>query len=115
MKGLGMLIDSGGDLSVRPQKEKDGLKGIQIGNTAWQNQYILLRAHKGELKEYPVLGVGISDITNDNDAAEWNRTIREQLEKDGFSVKKVSFEKDTMNLKIEAEYETPMSKGHQSK
>lgn len=105
MKGKGILIGEDGDLKVRPQRDGNGVivAGLLIGNTVSQNQYILLRAYPGELKEHPALGVGVADLVNDNDISGWSNEIRMQLEKDGMKVSKVKFGRD-MNLEIDAEY-----------
>ena len=106
MKGKGIILNEEGDLSVDPVRDEYGLivSGVQIGNAAYQNQFVILSAYKGELKEYPVLGVGLRDIVNDNDIAGWTSEIRLQLQKDGFTVRSVGFDRN-MNLEIEAEYE----------
>lgn len=106
MKDKGMLIGYDGDLVVRLSKnaKNEIASGVMIGNTLYQNQYVILKAHKGELKEFPVLGAGLSDITNDNDVAGWSNEIKRQLEKDGMKVSKVKFDQ-SMNLEIDASYE----------
>lgn len=106
MKDRGMLIGYDGDFIVNPGRnaKNEIVTGIITGNTLYQNQYIILKAHKGELKEFPVLGAGLSDITNDNDTAGWGNEIKRQLEKDGMKVSKVRFD-ENMNFKIDAEYE----------
>lgn len=105
MKNRGILIGYDGDIAVSPTKNTKGeiAAGMGIGHTLYQNQYIILKAHKGELKEFPVLGVGLEDITNDNDVAGWSNKIKEQLEKDGMIVDKVMFDRN-MNLEIDADY-----------
>lgn len=106
MKGKGILLNEEGDLAVDPVRNEHGLlvSGLQIGNTAYQNQFVILSAYKGELKEFPLLGVGLRDIVNDNDITGWTTEIRLQLQKDGFTVQKVGFDRN-MNLEIQAEYE----------
>lgn len=106
MKSIGILLEQDGDLLANIVKDENGIvqSGLTIGHTLYQNQYILLKAYPGELKEYPVLGAGIADIINDKEIAGWSTKIREQLERDGMNVKKVTFDKK-MNLEIEAVYE----------
>lgn len=105
MKDKGILLGDDGDLMVNPVWSSNGilLSGLTVDNSTYQNQYIILMAHPGELKEHPVLGVGISDITNDNDTAGWSSNIKRQLEKDGMKVQKVTFDRN-LNLEIEAGY-----------
>lgn len=107
MKGRGILIGADGDLMVKPLKDGKGLvlSGLLLGNSVYQNQYIILKSHKGELKEWPALGVGITDMANSNDIAGWSAEIREQLEKDGMRVEKLAFDRN-MNLEIDANYES---------
>lgn len=106
MKSIGILLEQEGDVMVDVVRDKNGMieSGLVVGHTLYQNQYILLKAYPGELKEYPVLGAGIGDIVNDREIAGWSTRIREQLERDGMNVKKVTFDRK-MNLEIEAAYE----------
>ena len=62
----------------------------------------MLSLHKGELKENPSVGVGISDMLLDNDPIYWRTLIKEQLEMDGQSVDKVVITMTGIN--IEAKY-----------
>lgn len=74
------------------QKDANGrvLCGVAIGDTLRQNQALLLELRKGELKEWPVLGVGIGDMLLDDDPAYWRAEIREQMTLDGQNVEHVS-------------------------
>ena len=78
---------------------------LTIGDTLYQNQYIILQAQKGDLKEYPLMGVGIEDITNDDDLAEWKRRIRDEMKKDGLTVTKTEINTQTGEILIRADYE----------
>lgn len=62
---------------------------LAIGETTRQNQALILLLHKGELKESPAVGVGISDMLLDHDPLHWRQEIREQLEMDGQNVRSV--------------------------
>ena len=75
---------------------------MKIGEVTKQNQTFLLIAHKGEYKEFPVLGVGITDILNDYDFDAWKRNIQEQFEYDGQRVDKLKI--DAAGLTIDAQY-----------
>lgn len=94
------------DLAINPNRY-DGVNGtgLSIGDTLYQNQYIIMAAQKGELKEYPMLGVGIADITNDNDLLEWKRSIREEFAKDGLKVSKLDIDKTTGEMTLIADYQ----------
>lgn len=106
MKDKGILIGYDGDFLTRISRNEKGeiTAGLVVGKSLYQNQFIILKSHKGELKEYPVLGVGFSDVTNDNDMAGWNSEIKQQLEKDGMQVKSVKVDRH-LNVEIEASYE----------
>lgn len=69
-KAVEILIDpDSGDLQVSTERDALGLiaQGLESGDTTYQNQAIILQASKGEFKEYPTLGVGISDMVNDHE------------------------------------------------
>lgn len=75
---------------------------LMIGDILHQNQALLLELHKGELKERPAVGVGISDMLLDNDPIFWRTSIKEQLEMDGQKVGRVKIMHDS--IQIEATY-----------
>lgn len=89
----GLLLDfSSYEIAPAVQKDANGrvLCGFGIGDTLRQNQALLLELRKGELKEWPVLGVGIGDMLLDDDPAYWRAEIREQMTLDGQNVEHVS-------------------------
>lgn len=73
-----------------------------VGDILRQNQALLLMLHKGELKERPAVGVGITDMLLDNDPIYWRTRIKEQLEMDGQKVGSVKL--TTSGIQIEATY-----------
>lgn len=77
---------------------------IAIGETLPQNEFLLLLMNKGELKEDPLVGVGISDMLNDNDILGWKRKIRDGLKADGLTVEQISISSDGRIKKLEAKY-----------
>lgn len=77
---------------------------IAIGETLPQNEYMILMLQKGELKEEPLLGVGISDMLNDNDILSWKRKIRDGLKADGMTVEQISIAKDGHIEKLSVKY-----------
>lgn len=106
-KGTGILLDPDtGDLQLSSKRNKQGLiaEGLVIGETAAQNQAIILQSFKGEFKEYPTLGVGISDILSDNEPTGWRREIALQLESDGMKVRTVDINFTSNKLIIDADY-----------
>lgn len=69
-KNIGILIDpETGDLQIDPRRNDQNVyvQGLQVGEVTIQNQAAILQAMKGELKEYPTLGVGITNIANDHE------------------------------------------------
>lgn len=77
-------------------------RGLTLGDTLNQNQAIILAIHQGELKEYPMMGVGIGDMLLDNDPIYWRTRIKEQLEMDGEKVDSVKISRT--GIQIEAQY-----------
>ena len=92
---IGILIDS----DYQPLISSGEL---QLGETTPQNQAIIIQSHKGELKENPALGVGISDMLLDNDPLSWRVRIREALELDGEVVESIKI--TSSEVQINAHY-----------
>lgn len=99
------LLPATNDLDISVQKDSTGkiLSGLTLGKITPQNQYMILMLYPGELKEYPTVGVGITEAVNDTDPLPWRHSIREQLEADGQYVKDLEFNGMT-NLIIDADY-----------
>ena len=98
-------MNDGYDLQVKPVRDTTGkiVSGLQVGNTLYQNQAIILICHQGEITEMPQLGVGIEDMLLDNDYLMWKRRIRLNMEMDLQKVNDVIFSKKE-KLQIEASY-----------
>jgi hypothetical protein len=96
-KNIGILLDENGDIMI-----KNG--SMVIGDSTLQNQYMILAAQKGEFKEYPMLGVGISDILGDDDVLEWKKRIREEFARDDMKVNNIDLNLQIGDIKIEAHY-----------
>ena len=90
MKGIELRYDGNGN--VLEPAVRNGM--MAVGDT--------LRLHKGELKERPSAGVGLSDMLLDNDPIYWRTEIKEQLEMDGQTVAKVRITEK--GVEIEASY-----------
>lgn len=90
--------------AISIHRDNDGriLSGLQIGETLYQNQALILQLHKGEFKENPALGCGISDMLLDNDPLFWRSLIREQMEMDRQIVSAVKITKT--GIVIDAKY-----------
>lgn len=98
MNGV-QLIWNGDGQCLEPAVERGTLA---IGDILHQNQALILSLHKGELKERPAVGVGISDMLLDHDPILWRTAIKEQLEMDGQRVESVRI--THTDIQIEATY-----------
>ncbi|MDE6483477.1 MAG: hypothetical protein K2L01_06960 [Rikenellaceae bacterium] len=108
-KRTGILIDPDtGDLRLSLVRDRHGLitEGLEIGETAYQNQALILQAFKGEFKEHPVLGAGISDMVCDHETAGWKREIAIQLESDGMKINECRLDINDNKLTIDATYDS---------
>ncbi|MBO5428059.1 MAG: hypothetical protein J5996_06500 [Prevotella sp.] len=76
---------------------------LAVDDILRQNQAFILALHKGELKERPAVGVGISDMLLDHDPIFWRTAIKEQLEMDGQRVGSVRI--THTDIHIDAEYQ----------
>lgn len=103
-KGTGIQLTDNCDIDINVKREGGSLitSGIVIGDTLRQNQAIILAMNKGELKEAPLMGVGICDMLLDDDPLYWRTEIREQMEMDGQRVENVSIGRES--IEITAEY-----------
>ncbi len=92
------------DIDVKVLRDSSGkiVSGMVVGDILAQNQALILQLHKGELKEDPSVGVGISDMLLDSDLQNWSREIREQMELDGQTVDRIVLTEN--ELTIEAGY-----------
>lgn len=90
------LLD--GDLDLRIENGD-----FVAGESTLQHQKLLLLIGKNELKENPIVGVGIENYLDDESPADMHREIRLQFTKDGMKVK--SIKTVTGNLTIDAQYE----------
>lgn len=97
MNGI-QLIDYEPDIDV--VKDADGkiVQGLVVGDVTAQNQALILRIYKGELKENPSIGCGIEDMLLDSDPLYWRTEIREQLEMDGQTVNSIEIGNDSITI-----------------
>lgn len=105
-KNIGILIDpETGDLQIDPRRNDQNVyvQGLQVGEVTIQNQAAILQAMKGELKEYPTLGVGITNIANDHETTGWAREITAQLKADGMRVNDVEVDITNNKLTVDAD------------
>ena len=90
----GILIDSNNDLIIQ-----DGT--LCLGNNAEQNAQLIIVAEKGEFKEYPQLGVGVSQFVKSvNRTKEMLRAIRIQLGLDNIKPKTIEFNNGKLQIDL---------------
>lgn len=77
---------------------------ISLGETLPQNEFLILMLNKGEIKTDPLVGVGVSDMLNDNDILGWKRKIRDGLKADGMIVEQISIAQDGHIENLVAKY-----------
>ena len=75
---------------------------VVLGESNLQHQRILLAIAPGELKQFPVVGVGVAGFLKDEDSIGLQAKIKEQFQKDGMTVKSLSF--NNTELDIDAYY-----------
>ena len=105
-KGTGILLDpQTNDLKITVKRVLNGkiTSGMVVGNTAEQNQFVLLQSQTGELKHAPATGVGITGMALDNDSLFWQMRIRQALEREGFRIRTLRFT-DNNKIEIDANY-----------
>ena len=91
------------DVKISIQTLSDGkIQGLVVGDILAQNQAILLEAYPGEIKENPIMGVGIQDMVLDHNPILWRTKIRETLEMDNQVVNDIKL--TTSSVIIDAEY-----------
>ena len=101
MKGI--LLDENFDLQTEVRRDAAGkiAGGLTVGNSLAQNQHVLLLAEKGEIKEYPTVGVGIKTYVDDENPANLTRAIRTGFAREGMKVKKIDFENGKIKIDTE--------------
>lgn len=92
-KATGILLDENGDLLIKPVRDANGLiiSGVVVGDVTVQNQRTILLVEKGEIKESPTLGVGLTSFLDDDDTSELLREVRINLNADGQKVEYCGF------------------------
>jgi len=63
---------------------------FKVGESTRQHQELLILIEKGELREFPLFGVGIRTQTLDENPAAVRAEIKRQFEMDGMKVLEVS-------------------------
>lgn len=78
---------------------------IAIGDCTLQNVGLILISQRGEWKQYPALGIGIDQITGDEDKRYWSREIRENLKSDRLNIERLKIDFNKGIIDINARYE----------
>lgn len=91
-----ILLDNNNDLKI--------VNGdFDIGVSDYQQQKLIVATHKGEWKEHPEVGVGITQMIADDLYTEMLIEIKKQLEYDGMQIDNVSL-KENGKLFIDGTY-----------
>ncbi|CAL2094715.1 hypothetical protein [Tenacibaculum sp. 190524A05c] len=95
------------DFKLDDSKDLSFNKGdLNIDNTDQQNIELILLSHKGSFKEFPILGVGITDYLKSPEIISRLRLeneISNQLEYDNFEIKEVDVN-NLENIVIDGSY-----------
>jgi len=93
MKGI-QLIENSGDVDLNVA---EGTMAVE--ETQAQEEYLVLVTQRGEWKENPLVGVGVSGMVGDEDLRYWKREITENLARVGIKIKGVSLKNGILELK----------------
>ncbi|WP_299682984.1 oxidase [uncultured Tenacibaculum sp.] len=74
-----------------------------VTDATLQHQEHIILAQKGEYKEYPEIGVGISNMLNDENPRDVITQIRRNFQYDGMEVKQLDFD-PAGDIVVEAPY-----------
>lgn len=77
---------------------------LSVGESTLQNQMLLLMCNKGELKQYPDRGVGVSNYIETENNGSLSREIHSEFVRDGMKI--ISIKVNLPNINVEAEYES---------
>lgn len=103
MRGTGILINDDFELLFSKRRNADGkLTGFDVGKTIHQNSAVIIICQPAQIKELPLLGVGIENILLDGDLPNWRRKIRLALEMDRQNVSSINFNES--NIQIDGSY-----------
>ena len=92
------------DIEVKVKRDGYGriVSGMIIGDVVHQNQASILSMRKGDLKENPSVGVGLSDLLLEHNLLSIRSEIRQQLELDGQTVNSIKVTESS--IAIDAKY-----------
>lgn len=75
-----------------------------VGESSAQHQQLLLLLEKGELRQYPLTGVGLKNFLNDDNLGELYQEIQKQFKADGLSVNRLKIYNDGQ-MELDASYQ----------
>lgn len=75
---------------------------IAMGDITEQNQRLLLSINKGEIKEAPLKGVGVSNFIEEGDPQRLIAEIRGEFRREGLTIEKLQIKGN--NIEISAHY-----------
>lgn len=103
-KETGILLNESGDLDIQVTRDVEGkiAEGLCVADITKQNIKLILDMHPGELKEHPLLGVGISNILLDHDYLRYKHKIRHHLGVEGMQINHLEIKEQ--NIEINANY-----------
>lgn len=78
--------------------------GFKNADATAEHQKVLLLLEKGQLKQFPFVGVGIGSYLEDDNPGAMLKEARKQFELDGMRVRKMSIS-GVGQLTVNAEYE----------
>lgn len=89
-----LILDSNNELVIQHGT-------LALGDTRDQNASLIVLAEKGEFKEHPQLGVGISQFLKSvNREKELQRAIRVQLALDGIRPKEIEYQNGKLKIEL---------------
>lgn len=86
---LGIVLDPSGDIDVSQGT-------LRLGDVRAQTAQILLEAMPGELREYPLLGLGLRQMLAGERDKSWPLSAQKQLKHCGIPVSRVYMDNDTI-------------------
>ena len=89
-----ILLDANGDMITGSD--------LATGDATRQNQWMIIVSHKGDWKQHPLTGVGISAWLKDENIAGLKAEIKEQLKADGMKISKLTI--NQAEISIDATY-----------
>lgn len=103
-KNRGILLNEHADLMVQVKRDSAGkiTQGLVAGDITEQNMAIILKVQPGEIKEFPLVGVGIDNMLLTKNELQFEHKIREQLIADGYTIESLNLK--NKNIYIKAKY-----------